>query len=96
MNTLPVMSESHDQEAVSHDKPGQGRRRGSVREEAGKRGKEEANSSLLQQVSNLFGWSRLGLGGRGAGNTGEIHRGADDSMEEAVLSGGEMGLAGIL
>ena len=99
MDALPDVSRSHDQGARSHDKSSPGERRGSVKDEArGEEEKRDGHSSLLQTVGNLFGWSRLGLGGsRGAGKSDESHNQIEIDEEEVDShSRDDMGLAGIL
>ena len=79
---------SHDRGAASHDKIGKGKE---------KRGKDEGNASLLQQVGNFFSWSRLGLGGRGAGGEENSPGGEGDTEDlDSPGGGANMGLAGIL
>lgn len=85
---------SHDQRKNSHD-----RRRSSVKEEdLKKETKEEGNTSLFQQVGNLFSWSGLGLGGsRGSRDSrGDNQRDSIDDTVDSPGGGADMGLAGIL
>ena len=102
MNTLHKLSRSHDQGAVSHDQGAVSHDDSTQKEGRGEegKGKETGNTSLLQQVGSLFGWSRVGLGGRGARNTEEIQPGAEGRDTEEVdspsVASGDMGLAGIL
>ena len=100
VNTPPEGShdQSHDRAVRSGDRGG---RRGSQTTE--KKGEaEEGNTSLLQQVGNLFSWSRLGLGGGRGGKKSESGRENHSGTVNGVDSvdspdrGGDVGLAGLL
>ena len=100
MNTLPPdIPESHDR---SHDRAGESHEGGGASREGVRTGtvvEEERgeNSSFLQQVGNLFGWS--GLGGGGGSSREEQERPAENGTDAVDSPGGresDVGLAGIL
>ena len=115
MNTLPDVTGngSHDKESGSHDRETRSHDQGVTSPRGGRRGsqakgegEEKANTSLLQQVGNFFGWSGLGFGGGGGGGRGSEgegrqtqteNGGAEDGVDFPADSvGSDTGLAGIL